>query len=316
MSEAMKIARERQRAVTHRRWLVVGLAACWRNEPPLPPDHHAAEPGPTSAPCPIGVNGSRAQHFWSHEVFPGCSPPPFAFEGIACSGACPTPCRETIEGGSRTDQNWRNTYRYADGRLTEANGATMSGQTYNNGELQTTHETCEYEHGQLARCNTLRGPMVVHRDDRGRITQIEESDNTMSVTYDPAGQVVALTGTNGLIHSQLRYDARHRLIEETERSSTDKYKYEYDVHSHFVHASLGDERRRYDPATGLFVQSSERISTGSWLATRTITISYDALRRPIRIVDASVPIGMDAATARDLGRSETTEHRYDYDCSH
>jgi YD repeat-containing protein len=61
--------------------------------------------------------------------------------------------------------------------------------------------------------------MVVHRDGRGRITQSKESDNTMSVTYNPAGQVEALTGSNGLIHSQLRYDARHRLIE-IEPSST------------------------------------------------------------------------------------------------
>ena len=105
------------------------------------------------------------------------------------------------------------------------------------------------------------GHVEVHRDARGRIVEVVEGDKTLAVTYDPAGDVVALAGRDGYVHSRLQYDGTHRLIaeEELRRDGTTRLtsRYVYDARGYYVHGDIGDLERRYDATTGLLVETVE-----------------------------------------------------------
>lgn len=292
--------------------LATAPAACGRDQAsPAPTVHRVSTPA--SGPCPFAIQG----RLWAHELFPACSPPPFDTEGIACIGGCPMPCSETIQG-SVFGSSWRYTFTWNDGRLATADGIATESATDSNGKLQTRHEQCEYDHGRIARCDALGGHVEVHRDARGRIVEVVEGDKTLAVTYDPAGDVVALAGRDGYVHSRLQYDGTHRLIaeEELRRDGTTRLtsRYVYDARGYYVHGDIGDLERRYDATTGLLVETVEHVAASHGIATERVTITYDDRERPIRIVGVTTPDNVEAERAKDFGLIDRDEHEYSYDC--
>lgn len=227
------------------------------------------------------------------------------------------PCSEIIRT-SVFGLGWRYAFRWSDRHLATADGITTEGATDSNGKLLTRHEECEYDHGRIARCESLGGHVEVHRDARDRIVEIVEGDRALAVTYDPAGDVVALAARDGHVHSRLQYDGMHRLIaeEELRRDGTTRStsRYVYDARGYYVHADIGQLENRYASTTGLLVEAVEHVDANHGIATERVTIAYDDRSRPIRILRVTVPDNVEPERAKELGLIDRDEHEYSYDC--
>jgi YD repeat-containing protein len=272
--------------------VVLGLASalvgCWRD---LPSPAPAVPRTSTLAlgPCPSVLKSFMTSSWWAHELFPGCSPPPFNTDGIACVGACPMPCSMTSTGNRSDSRHY--TFTWNHGQLSTVDGITTTAD--DDGKPQTTHEQCEYDAGRIVRCASVSGPVEIHRDLRGRIVEVVERDNAIAVTYDGAGGVIELAGRNGYAHSRLRYDDNHRLIAEddVERdgSQEELTRFKYDARGRFVHADFGQLEHRYDASTGLLAETVQRFDNGDGPVTEKVRISYDDKARPIRILSVTTP---------------------------
>lgn len=289
--------------------LALVLAGCGHDvPPPIPTEQRVATLA--VGPCPEALKSFPTSRLWAHELFAGCSPPPFRMDGIACVGECPMPCSETIEGEVSTER-WRNTFAWTDGRLATADGANTAGVTFN-GKLRTSHAQCEYDaHGRAARCIDIDGNAEIHRDARGRIIEVADGDNALALTYDDAGNVIELAGRNG--DSHLRYDDARRLI--TEETAGAAYHYTYDSLGRLVGLDLGQLQLDYDATTGLLADTVQYIEQGHGPAKQTVNITYDGRGRPIRIVSVAMPAYVDPERAADYGLIGRDDHAYSYVCS-
>jgi hypothetical protein len=293
--------------------LTLALGACWRDATPtLAPNGHVAQPGA----CP-GIVSSYLHDswLWNHELFAGCSPPPF-YRDVTCEGGCPTPCRER-DTDTRTAASQTIAFTYVDGRLVAADDRTSdrsSSLTPDHTYLPpyATPSRCTYEHDALSSCTTARGRFVVRRDAGGRITRIDEPTGSLAVSYDERGDATEFVvhGDKWITHNAdvdtitatLRYDARHRVVEERGGGSVERFA--YDRYGRLLDGQ--GVRRDYDPTTDLLL-GVETISLSL------TTFTYDAKRRPIRV------------TTQDFrGPSETWpfrlyetryEQAYEYDCT-
>jgi YD repeat-containing protein len=279
------------------------LAGCWRDATPVPVvERHLARSGACPYIVSLYLNDSW---LWNHELFPGCSQPPF-LDDVSCHGACPMPCREHLGRGSAT-QTIR--YAYVDGRLVAADDRTLDPSPHlaPDGHYVPPFATpthCTYERGALARCTTPRGPLVVRRDAGGRIIEIEESAGSLDISYDARGDATTLVvrGDPTVTHNTdvasitatLVFDANHRVVEE--RSGNVTTPYSYDGSGALL--GRGALRRDYDPKTGLLIRTELAGMSST-------TFSYDSRNRPIRI------------TRQTLGEpsTESFERTYDYDCA-
>jgi YD repeat-containing protein len=258
-------------------------------------------------PCPLGMDGFLSDHsYWVHELFPSCPPAPFTVDGIICDGACPMPCREThrtVRGDG--DQGWQRTFTYVDGRIATVKGATDAASVY----TKRWDDTCEYQAGRLVSCTTPMGATRIERDAEGRITAVDGADpnEELKVTYRDDGRVATLFGRQGYLNVALHYDAAGRLAAEEDlpRDAGDDLmtRYAYDVDGRVTSVTMGDQKRTYDHSTGLLIEQSEVVSYGGrGVGRHTTTFSYDAQRRPVRVVI-------------ELSDDEALEYEYEYECA-
>jgi len=177
------------------------------------------------------------------------------------------------------------TYDAQDNRVTERNALG-----------QTTHFTYN-----------ARGQEETLTDPRGGVT---------TKTYSATGNLQSETDPTGRV-TRFTYDDRGRPLRTTNPSGHSR-RYEYDAAGNEVATTdeLGHRTfRHYDALGNTIVETRTRQSNGA-LDTLTTRFSYDALRRPIQIVDpegsvetiAYSPAGRRVSSTDPLGRQTRWEH--------
>jgi YD repeat-containing protein len=281
----------------------LGLACCGgkRGSDQGSPAVATNPPAPTTTShvleaCPDAVTFGVSANLWNHELFPGCQPAPFHTYGVACSTACPMPCRERTRSDDFTSES---TFTYRDGGIAAVEHI-IHGLT---GEYRRT-ERCTYQAGKLASCVDIDGnPVTLVRDASGRISEIRyEEHNKLAVTYDPRGRVSVLDFTNEpgtyLRHVELTWDDTGGLRSERATRSggsgretaptTRTIDYRYDDRGRLVHITMGEQTIAYSDATGMVQSTRQTYFDGRDKKTAITTFEYDAHGRPTRIADAEV----------------------------
>ena len=255
-----------------------------------------------TAPCPM-----PAVEPMSHELFPGCPPPPYnELVSVCPHGECPKPCRVDFEARRCCPVE---PYYETQAITYDAHGrflaATHTKVRDSGGLLDIS---CTYAHDHMAKClytfdGTPTVKTVAKRDDLGKL--IGSSDGESLEQLDPSyiyagSDVVAMAA--GRESDQYTYNSKHQLVGVDER-----YKREHSA-STYTYNAAGDV-------------SEARSDDGD--VTR---YTYDAKRRPIRVFTKATGHeiklewdGQDRLTKETIedNREETSLfiYTYTYDCS-
>jgi YD repeat-containing protein len=237
-----------------------------------------------------------------HEVFPGCTPAQLMSDELACTEACPTPCRVTIP-----DAKAAFAIEYDHGRYARSVVTTDLG--------TEAFETCEYAGATLVACtsdNHRRMPVV--RDTHGRVTELGDGEPpAFEIEYDAHGDAVSVAVRDGEANAVLSYDRDHRLIAERYRTDSPNevaIAYAYDARGNIATITSTHQARPVAGTMHLAYDAQNRcvrITTDAddrGLA-RAIAIEYDARGRLVRTTE----------TDRTATREESHDVAYAYDCT-
>ena len=198
------------------RLIVLLAGACGAAPTPVVANQGApATKVPVQAPCPsLDDSWWTYDHVtfapWTHELFPGCSPAPFAFDFSVCNGTCPRPCAQAYDLAEHTRHA---TYRY------DQDGNWIETTSENDPYRFMDPGSCTYRDGRIATCNVDSGGGIatwtIVRGGNGRIVAlVDPHGSTTAVHWSPDGSVVTMIDKGTDVRTELRYDARKRLVSE------------------------------------------------------------------------------------------------------
>lgn len=278
------------------RWLcLLALASCSvsdaKDNPPPP-----AKIVPT-LPCP-----SWAEDPWNRELAPGCAAMPYLQSHATCPrGTCPKPCAVEVE--SRTccpvkPKHTKQTITYdTAGRWVSSQGGDPA--------TGMVNWSCTFDGDKMDRCTLFHDgnehlKVALKRDAKGRISEIEHDGLPLTVTYGANGRVATMSARREL--TELRYDAKARLVKSTYTYKSDRSETTYTYNAAGSISEIRESgvptKYTYDPRGRL----AKVITTFSNKTTRTETMTYDEQDRLIEL--------------RHDGGEETSLwiYRYKYSC--
>jgi YD repeat-containing protein len=291
--------------------VLVLVGAC-SGVPTTPVSNRAASspPVPVEGVCPSLMAFATYDHMpfvpWAHELFPGCSPAPFDYDFSVCVGSCPRPCRQTL---LNIDVTQLATYRYDDaGRWVETISNDKPAQvmnpgsaTYRNGRLATTHLT--YNGNPTF---APGGTWTISRDTNGRIVAVVDPNGTSTaVTWSADGTLVIALGGGPRDRSELRYDARKRLVGQGAKTT---WSYRDDGRVSERHDEDGRTTYSYDERGRLIAVDFEWDPDSPYSDIHSHrSLDYDGRDRLLHETEIQ--------TSTDAGEQSRLPSTYEYDCA-